>query len=153
MRIGLISDTHNYLDPRIAGIFSGVDYILHAGDVGLPLLLAELEQLAPVTAVLGNTDEGLTLNETEVVTLADKKFLLHHIVTPGVGSPRIAGRLKAEQPDVVMFGHTHKPFAEKFGRTLFINPGYAGRQRFDLPRSVCLLEVNDGEIRHEFVML
>ena len=153
MKLGLISDTHNYLDPRIEKIFAGVEHILHAGDVGLPMRLAELEQVAPVTAVTGNTDDGLPIRETEIVMLAGKKFLLHHIVTPGVGSPRIAGRLKSEAPDVVMFGHTHKPFAEQFGRTLFINPGYAGRQRFDLPRSVCLLEVNGQEMRHEFVML
>src|SRR6185295_5205591 len=105
MKIGLISDTHNYLDPRIEEIFAGVEHILHAGDVGLPLLIAELEQIAPVTAVTGNTDEALPIRETEMVTLAGKKFLLHHIVTPGVGSPRIAERLKAEAPDVVMFGH------------------------------------------------
>ena len=153
MKIGLISDTHNYLDPRIAGIFEDVNHILHAGDVGLPDLIVELEQIAPVTAVTGNTDEGLSLSETEVVTLGGKKFLIHHIVTPGHGSPRIASRLSTESPDVVMFGHTHKPFAEKFGSTLFINPGYAGKQRFDLPRSVCLLELNGGDLSYRFVSL
>jgi hypothetical protein len=153
MKIGLISDTHNYLDPRVPEIFAGVEHILHAGDVGLPLILAELEEIAPVTAAMGNTDEGLPIRETEVVTLGGKKFLLHHIVTPGVGSPRIAERLRAEAPDVVMFGHTHKPFAQMYGRTLFINPGYAGKQRFDLPRSVCLLELNGGDMAHRFIML
>src|SRR5262245_3065825 len=153
MKIGLISDTHNYLDPRVPKIFEGVDHILHAGDIGLPLIIVELEQIAPVTAVIGNTDEGLPVPETALVTLAERKFLLHHIVTPGEGSSRIATKLKAEAPDVVMFGHTHKPFAQQFSRTLFFNPGYAGKQRFDLPRSVCLLEVQGTEIRHEFVML
>src|SRR5206468_6784322 len=112
MKIGLISDTHNYLDPRVPEIFQGVDHILHGGDVGLPLIIIELQQIAPVTAVIGNTDAGLSLRETEVVTLGDKKFLVHHIVTPGIGSPRIAERLKADAPDVVVYGHTHKPFAE-----------------------------------------
>src|SRR5687768_18148526 len=113
MKIGLISDTHNYLDPRVAKIFEGVDHILHGGDVGLPLIIVELEQIAPVTAVVGNTDEGLPLRETEVVMLDGKKFLVHHIVTAGVGSPRTAEKLKAEAPDVVVYGHTHKPFAER----------------------------------------
>ena len=153
MKIGLISDTHNYLDPRVPKIFEGVDHILHAGDVGLPLIIVELEQIAPVTAVVGNTDEGLALRETELVTLASKKFLLHHIVTPGEGSSRIAAKLKAEMPDVVMFGHTHKPFAQQFARTLYFNPGYAGKQRFDLPRSVAIMEIRDGEISHQFVPL
>ena len=153
MKLGLISDTHDYLDPRVTEIFQGVDHILHAGDVGLPWLLAELEQIAPVTAVIGNTDEGLPLRETEVVTLGGKKFLLHHIITPGVGSPRIAARLNAEVPDVVMFGHTHKPFAQQFGTTLFFNPGYAGNQRFELPRTVAIMEIHNGEISHHFVPL
>jgi len=153
MKIGLISDTHNYLDPRVPEIFQGVDHILHGGDVGLPLIIVELEQIAPVTAVTGNTDAGLSLRETEVVTLGDKRFLVHHIVTPGTGSPRIAERLNAEAPDVVVYGHTHEPFVETHGRTLFINPGYAGKQRFDLPRSVAIMELNGGELTYRFVWL
>ena len=151
MKIGIISDTHNYLDARMPKIFDGVDHILHAGDVGLPLLIVELEQIAPVTAVIGNTDEGLSLRETEVVTLGGKKFLLHHIVTPGIPSSRLAERLHAENPDVIVFGHTHKPFAQQLNDTLFFNPGYAGKQRFTLPRSVALMEINDSEINYRFV--
>ena len=153
MKLGLISDTHNYLDPRVLEVFRGVQHILHAGDVGQQMLLAELEAIAPVTAVVGNTDSGLPLRETELVTLEGKKFLIHHIVTPGVGSPRIDARLRHEQPDVVMFGHTHKPFAEQFGQTLYFNPGSAGRKRFDLPRTVALMEIRGGELQHRFVAL
>src|SRR6185436_8015579 len=98
MKIGLISDTHNYLDPRVPKLFEGVDHILHAGDVGLSALIVELEQIAPVTAVVGNTDEGLPLRETESVTLGGKKFLLHHIVTPGITPARIAERFHEEKP-------------------------------------------------------
>lgn len=153
MKLGLISDTHNYLDPRVLEIFKGVDHILHAGDVGQQMLLAELEAIAPVTAVTGNTDQGLTLRETEVVTLGGKKFLIHHIVRPGTGSSRIEARLRSEKPDVVMFGHTHEPFAQQFGKMLYINPGSAGRKRFDLPRTVALMDIIDGELRHRFVPL
>jgi uncharacterized protein len=153
MKLGLISDTHNYLDPQVPKIFAGVDHILHAGDVGLPIIIMELEQIAPVTAVFGNTDVGLTLRETELVTLGGKKFLVHHIVTPGLGSPRIDQRLRTESPDVVMFGHTHKPYAQQVDQTLFFNPGYAGKQRFDLPRTVALMELNGSEITYRFVPL
>ena len=153
MKLGLISDTHDYLDPRISELFAGVDHILHAGDVGRSLLIVELEQIAPVTAVTGNTDEGLPLRETELVTLGGKKFLIHHIVTPGVGSPRIDRRLREDAPDVVMFGHTHKPFAQQVGSFLFFNPGYAGRQRFELPRSVAVMEIKRGKISHQLVTL
>jgi uncharacterized protein len=153
MKLGLISDTHNYLDPRVPKIFEGVEHILHAGDVGQSMLLLELEQIAPVTAVFGNTDEGLNLRETEVVTLGGKKFLIHHIVTPGLGSPRIDQRLHAESPDVVMFGHTHKPFAQWVEGRLFFNPGSAGKKRFDLPRTIALMEVNGNDISYRFVPL
>lgn len=153
MKIGLISDTHDYLDPRIPELFAGVDHILHAGDVGRSLIIVELEQIAPVTAVTGNTDEGLPLRETELVTLGGKKFLIHHIVTPGVGSPRIERRLREDAPDVLMFGHTHKPFVQQVGSILYFNPGYAGRQRFDLPRSVAVMEIQEGKISHRFLSL
>lgn len=153
MKIGLISDTHNYLDPRVQELFAGVNHILHAGDVGQSSLIVELEQIAPVTAVTGNTDEGLPLRETEVVTLAGKKFLIHHIVAPNAVSPRIAERLRLEKPDVVMFGHTHKPFAKQMEQTFFFNPGYAGQQRFELERSVAVMEVNNGELSYRFIPL
>jgi len=153
MKLGLISDTHNFLDPRLPEIFAGVDHILHAGDVGQAMLLMELEQIAPVTAVVGNTDEGLRLRETEMVTLADKKFLIHHIVTPGLGSPRIDQLLRTKSPDVVMFGHTHKPYAQLVDGRLFFNPGYAGKQRFDLPRSVARMEIAGGEITYRYIPL
>jgi len=153
MKLGLISDTHDYLDPRIEKIFAGVDHILHAGDVGRSLIIVELEQIAPVTAVTGNTDEGLPLRETELVTLGGKKFLIHHIVTPGLGSPQIHRRLRDDAPDVVMFGHTHKPFVQQVGSILYFNPGYAGRQRFELPRSVAVMEIQRGKITHRLVEL
>ncbi len=153
MKLGLISDTHNYLDPRVLEVFRGVDHILHAGDVGQTSLIVELEQLAPVTAVTGNTDEGLPLRETEVLTLVGRKFLIHHIVAPAALSPRLAEQLKAQQPDVVMFGHTHKPFAQQMGDTLFFNPGYAGRQRFQLERSVAIMELNGEQLSYRFIPL
>ena len=59
MRIGVISDTHDLLDPRVPELFAGVEHILHGGDVGLPWLMLKLDEIAPVTAVLGNTDVGI----------------------------------------------------------------------------------------------
>ena len=153
MKIGLISDTHNHLDPQVPEIFAGVDHILHAGDVGLSLILAELEAIAPVTAVLGNNDSNLPIPETAVVTLGEKKFLVHHIVTPGCGSPPIQARIQSEVPDVVVFGHTHRTFAQQIGPTLFFNPGYAGQPRFKHERSVALMEIRDGKISHRFIAL
>ena len=150
MKLGVISDTHNFLDPRIPGIFKGVDHILHAGDVGMPFILLELEQIAPVTAVLGNTDSCLTLWETEVAELAGKNFLIHHIVDPSHLSEVARRRITLAKPDVVVFGHTHKAFHQQIGDILYLNPGYAGKPRFAQPRSVAILHCKEGPIHAEF---
>ena len=140
MRIGVISDTHDLLDPQVLDHFAGVEHILHGGDVGLPWLVLKLEEIAPVTAVLGNTDVGISLRDTEVVQLDARKFLVHHIVNPHAPHGQLAARIAREKPDVVIFGHTHKPFCETIDGILYLNPGYAGRQRFSLPRGVAILE-------------
>ena len=83
MRIGVISDTHNYFDPQIPKLLAGVEHILHAGDIGLPSILVELQEIAPVTAVWGNTDDpGFHYQLTQTVELASRRFFLHHIVNP-----------------------------------------------------------------------
>lgn len=152
-KIGVISDTHDFLDPAVEKIFQGVNHILHAGDVGDPMIPLELQAIAPVTVVLGNTDLGLAYHETEVVTLAGKKFLVHHIVNPFEPSDRLAPRLKRDRPDVVVFGHTHKRYSETFNGVLYFNPGYSGKPKLGTERSVAILHVNNGDIRHEFVPL
>ena len=80
MKIGVLSDTANHLDPKIPELFAGVDHILHGGDIGQPWIILQLEMIAPVTAVLGNNDTSQNFKETEVVTLGGRKFLVHHIV-------------------------------------------------------------------------
>lgn len=153
MKIGVISDTHDYLDPRVPELFAGVEHIVHGGDIGLPWLILHLEEIAPVTAVLGNTDEGIDYRETEVIELAGRKFLVQHIVDPHAPDERLKRLLARERPAVVIFGHTHKPFCETIGGTLFFNPGYAGRPRFDLPRSVAILHCEHAGIRPEYLTL
>ncbi len=153
MKIGVISDTHGHFDPKIRKLFTGVDHILHGGDIGLPWLILELEQIAPVTAVLGNNDAGLDFRETEVAEFDGRKFLLHHIVEPRRPSETIQRRIIRENPDAVVFGHTHKPYSETIGGTLYFNPGYAGKPRFNLPRSVAILHCDAGGIRPEFLEL
>ncbi len=153
MTIGLISDTHGYLDPKVAGIFRGVDHILHAGDIGGWDIVPELQRIAPVTAVLGNNDPDLVGRETEIVELGGRKFLLHHIVSPDQPATPLQERLNRAQPDVVMFGHTHQPYWAKRGSRWFVNPGYSGKPRFKLPRSVALLELGSGEPILRFVDL
>ncbi len=154
MRLGIISDTHNFLDPKVRKLFAGVAHILHGGDIGHPHILAELAQIAPVTAVSGNTDEpGFHYPLTKVVELAGRKFLLHHIVNPHALTDSLRGRIAREQPDAVLFGHTHKPFCETIGGMLYFNPGYAGKQRFSMARSVAILHCAKQGLRPEFLPL
>ena len=153
-KIGIISDTHNFLDGKIGTLFEGVEHILHAGDIGLPRIILELEEIAPVTAVSGNTDDpGLNYRTTEVILLAGRKFLLHHIVNPHALTEQLQARTGREKPDVVVFGHTHKPFSERLNGTLFFNPGYAGKSRFGMERSVAILHCDKKSIRPEFIKL
>ena len=154
MRIGVISDTHDFLDPAIAGLFDGVEHILHAGDVGLPKILSKLSEIAPVTAVSGNTDAPeLGYADTQIVELAGRKFLVHHIVSPHALAPELQLRISREKPDVVVFGHTHKPFSEQKRSILYFNPGYAGKSRFGMQRTVAILECDKSGIRAQYLPL
>ncbi len=154
LRIGVISDTHDFLDPRIATLFAGVDHILHGGDIGMPVLLLELQEIAPVTAVGGNTDDpGFRFPVTNVVELGARKFLLQHIVNPHRLEDELQRRIAHERPAVVVFGHTHKRFCETIEGRLFFNPGYAGKSRFGMERSVAILHCTEKEIRAEYIAL
>jgi len=145
MRLGLISDTHGHLDSRVLALFHGVDRILHAGDIGSPCIVAELEGIAPVTAVLGNNDWGLEFPLTEVVPLEGTPWLVHHIVDVEDPDISIGERFRNSRPGVVVFGHTHRPFHETRRDVVYLNPGYAGRPRFNQPRSVATVDVVAGK--------
>ena len=154
MRIGVISDTHGHFDPQVAEVFAGVDHILHAGDVGSLEVLAELRLLAPVTAVLGNVDYWeMGLRLTECIELGGRKFLLHHIVNPRHLGDELRTSLAEHQPQVVVFGHSHIPSQQNLGGVLFLNPGYAGKLRFNQARSVALLHLGATGLRCESIAL
>lgn len=153
MKIGVISDTHNFFDPRIPELFKEVEHIIHAGDVGTSEIISELEKIAPVTAVTGNTDSMLPLKEVEVFELGRHKFLLQHIVQPDTPAVLLSNRVQLEKPDVIVFGHTHKPFNKTIAGIWYFNPGYAGKTRFGLERSVALLHFQRDKIKPEFLKL
>jgi putative phosphoesterase len=147
MRIGVISDTHGLLRPEVFEVFGAVDHILHGGDVGRPEILDELETIAPVTAVYGNTD-GWELRGRlpEVATVELDGFTI--VVTHGhqLGSPT-PEKLQAEFPaaEIIVYGHTHRPLLTLVDVVVTVmNPGGAGPRRFDLPASVGILELEPG---------
>ena len=149
MRLGVLADTHGLFDRAILRHFLGVDHILHAGDVGGRAVLAELEKLAPVTAVSGNVDgyERSGLARTTVVSFAGHRIALRHIVYEGGVLTKEAENFLMElEPDICIFGHTHQARTEWRGRTLLFNPGSAGPKRFSLPRGLGLLVLDENRI-------
>lgn len=153
MILGIIADTHNVLDPRLEKRLAGVDLILHAGDVCRPTLIAELEAIAPVTVVLGNNDDHLGWRETELIERGGYRILMQHIVAPDHLSTTLRSRLRDRAPDLVVFGHTHRPYLQRHDNILFLNPGSAGAARYGLPRSLALLHLTPGGLRAEFLDL
>jgi hypothetical protein len=128
-------------------VFARVDLILHAGDVGDPDVLRQLEAIAPVTAVYGNVDGGelrARLPRVAHVTVDGFRFVVTH--GDQFGSPR-ADDLKEAFPgaDVIVFGHTHRPLIHAFeDHSLALNPGSAGAHRSDRLPSVAIIETEVG---------
>ena len=147
MRLGIISDTHGLLRAEVFEVFKHVDRILHAGDIGNVEILTELEALAPVTAVWGNTD-GFELRDRlpEVVEtrIEGFDFLVIHGHQLGVPTPEGLNR-KYPDAEVIIFGHTHKPLLTIVDQIVTVmNPGGAGPFRFGLPASAGILELEPG---------
>jgi hypothetical protein len=147
MRLGVIADTHGLLRPEVYQAFAEVDHILHAGDVGPLQLIDELEALAPVTAVYGNTDgDELRRRLPQVATVELEGFDV--VVTHGdqLGSPTPEGLNAAfPQAQIIVYGHTHRPLLTVVDVVVTVmNPGGAGHRRFGLPPSVGILELEPG---------
>ena len=152
MRVGVVSDTHGLLRPRVEELLAGCQAILHAGDVGEPEVLARLRAIAPVTAVRGNVDTA-----GELARLPDR---VSGVLggSAGRGGGHEAGddgavryRMVHRGDDVedswtrgcglVVFGHSHRPEVAWRGSCLLLNPGACGPRRFRLPLTLALLEV------------
>ena len=149
--VGILSDNHSDWPPHIAESLAGVDAIIHAGDIGPYRLVLDMEAIAPTTAVLGNTDGDMPINESAVATLGSKKFFVQHIVDPHRLEALLRERLKSIEPDVVVFGHTHEPFCETLGGILFLNPGSVTRPRGGTQPSMVRMTIDNGKITPEFI--
>jgi putative phosphoesterase len=152
-RIGLISDTHGLVRPEIFAALDGVELILHAGDVGADDVLTALDEIAPVQAVYGNTDEPGRPRLREAIDMSIGEVRIHVSHGHEVGSPnpeRLAARYDA---DVIVYGHTHRQLISRCGSQLIVNPGAAGARRFNLEPSVAILTIVDGRADVELVPL
>jgi putative phosphoesterase len=138
------------LRPEIAAAFTGIDLIIHAGDIGSSLVMMELNKIAPVTAVCGNTDKALWVQElpaSEVVTVGDVQLYVLHNLSELDIDPAAAGFA------AVIYGHTHQQKQETHGGVLYFNPGSAGPRRYSLPASVGLITIENSCIRGEIIPL
>lgn len=150
--IGLIADTHGLVRPGVHAALAGVSLILHAGDVGGDDVLDELGLIAPVQAVIGNTDvPGPRLAphlEHEAGGLT-----IHVSHGHELGQPTPAALLAQYRADVIVYGHTHRQVVTRTGSRLVVNPGAAGPRRFDLVPSVARLVIRDGEAAVDIIPL
>lgn len=143
LRLGIISDTHGSLPDAVYGAFEHVDHIIHAGDIGSPSILWELESIAPTMAVLGNNDWqdfGSCVHESAQLTLEDVDIFVTHY-------PDEAQReALSGEFNLVIHGHTHIPRQELCKTTMLLNPGSTTRPRAGNDPSVMKLTLNDGHI-------
>ena len=157
MKLGLISDTHGYLHPRIHDLFSGVDEILHAGDMDTDEVLIELQTIAPVTAVRGNMDmRGRVAVQHELLlhTCDGMRMLLVHDLTlPHHLKRAVAEAMRQHAPHIVVFGHTHVPYWAHHQDVLYINPGSASKGRQGSGQRVALLEIVNGRVTGQHLPL
>jgi uncharacterized protein len=151
--IGLISDTHGMVRASVHGALTGVELILHAGDVGGDEILDELELIAPVLAVYGNTDGPGNPRLAESVERTIGGVRVHVSHGHEVGSPTPEKLLERYSADVIVYGHTHKQLVARAGGRLVVNPGAAGARRFRLEPSVARLTITRGKAEVDLVPL
>lgn len=158
MLIGLISDTHipdrmKELPEKVFEAFKDVEMILHAGDVTSQEVIEKLEEIAPVTAIQGNTDRivGLDLPKTAVVEAEELKIgVIHGEVYPRADTKQLHYLAKQLDVDILVSGHSHQPKVEKVEDVLLINPGSPTVPRL-ADRTIMILEINKKEVNVELV--
>jgi putative phosphoesterase len=151
--IGLISDTHGMVRASVHGALAGVELILHAGDVGGDAILDELEVIAPVLAVYGNTDVPFDPRLAASIDREIGDVRVHVSHGHELGSPTPEKLLERYPADVIVYGHTHRQLVVRADGRLVVNPGAAGARRFNLEPSVARLTIVDGRAAVELVPL
>lgn len=152
-KIGLIADTHSYLDPAVFEHFSTCDEIWHLGDIGDPAVLKDLEAFKPVRAVYGNIDDQTLRRELPEDLFFECEglgILLTHIGSlPSTYNPRIRNLIKKHQPNLFICGHSHILRVikdHKQDNLVYINPGAAGRHGFHHVRTIMRMTLDSNKI-------
>ena len=153
MKIGLLSDTHSYLDPKVFDHFKECDEIWHAGDIGDGALADALEKFKPLQAVFGNIDDkdmSVRFPEDLWFDCNGVKIWMTHIGgAPPNYNPRVKKILKEKVPDVFICGHSHILRVKKDEKLnmLYVNPAAAGNQGFHAMRTIIRMEIDGAKIR------
>ena len=155
MKIGLLSDTHSYLDPKIFEHFKACDEIWHAGDIGDRAVADTLEKFKPVRAVYGNIDDRemqARYPEDLWFTCEEMTIWMTHIGgAPPNYNPRVKKILKSKVPDIFICGHSHILRVKKdpnFKNMLYLNPGAAGNHGFHPIKTIMRFEIIGKEIKN-----
>ncbi len=152
MRIGLLSDTHGFLDPALLELFEGCDEVWHAGDIGMVQVVDQLEQRWPLRAVWGNIDGGplrVRYPEHQDFVVEGVRVWITHIGGhPGRWGKGIKAGLAQRKPDLFICGHSHILRAARVEayNTLYLNPGAAGREGFHHVRTAMRFTLESGKV-------
>ena len=153
MKIGLMSDTHSFLDERVLVHFKDVDEIWHAGDIGnYEAVVERLQNFKPLRAVFGNIDDALmrrTFPENlEWESDGVKIFMTHIGGYPGKFPARIRQEIINRKPDVFICGHSHilRVMFDKTLNVLCLNPGACGNQGMHKVKTLMRFDTSNGKI-------
>jgi putative phosphoesterase len=152
-RIGLISDTHSYLEPRALEILRDVDEIWHAGDIGDAAVAEALAAIKPLRAVYGNIDSPelryqYPLDDRFVIEGWDV-WLTHIGGYPGAYAPRVKKLLDRHAPQIFICGHSHILRVMRdpaYNNMLVLNPGAAGVHGFHHVKTLLRFTLDNGKI-------
>lgn len=154
MKIGLISDTHSYLDPTVFEHFKNVDEVWHAGDIGDSAVVNALENFKPLRAVYGNIDDqSIQVRFAEDMWFdceGFKVWMTHIGGAPPNYNPRVKKILKEKTPDIFICGHSHILRVKKDPayNMLYLNPGAAGNHGFHVMKTLIRFELQRKEIKN-----
>jgi putative phosphoesterase len=155
IKIGLISDTHNYLDSQVLEYFQDRDEIWHAGDFGTLKVADQLRKIAPVIGVYGNIDGQDIRKEYPLHQNFEREglsiWMTHIGGIPGRYCIPIREKLEKEPPDIFICGHSHIlriSRDQELNKMLYMNPGAAGKQGFQEQRTIIRFEIDQGKIHN-----
>jgi len=155
MQIGVISDTHGHLDPRVFHYFDSCDQIWHAGDIGNEALLESLQNFRPLKAVYGNVDGKEIRQRVPGDSWFDCQgleiFITHIAGYPPKYNPKTIKKLSDRIPDILVTGHSHilKIITDtQRNKMLYINPGAAGIQGFHKIKTLVRFEINSSRVKN-----